>query len=196
MVFNTVNSPGLENSVKFFFASGQKKKKKKPIKCTLKNWYHFPASKHRTEGLNMLWVFFFIGLMISLLFLLPSCLLRADCCDLGRLLDAQPDSEDHGRGYTQARLDQVLLPGIHDPPPLLRHLLLPELRRQPTSVQRVLAAVPKRVRAGAALPPDAAARQPGEAPACPHGLHHGQRPLCAPPAHLPGFPAQQFLCKS
>ena len=26
MVFNIVNSPGLENSIKFFFASGKKKK--------------------------------------------------------------------------------------------------------------------------------------------------------------------------
>lgn len=196
MVFNIVNSPGLENSIKFFFASGKKKAKKKPIKHNLKNWYHLPASKHRTEGLNILWVFFVIGLTISFLFLLPSCLLRADCCDLGRLLDAQPGSEDHGSGQTQARLDQVLLPSIHDPPPLLRHLLLPELRRQPASVQRVLTAVPKRVWAGAALPTDTATRQPGEAPACPRGLHHGQHPLCMPPAHLPGFPAQQFLCKS
>lgn len=36
MVFNIVNSPGLENSIKFFFASGKKKAKKSPSSTTWK----------------------------------------------------------------------------------------------------------------------------------------------------------------
>uniref|UniRef100_A0A7N9CW98 Uncharacterized protein n=1 Tax=Macaca fascicularis TaxID=9541 RepID=A0A7N9CW98_MACFA len=79
------------------------------------------------------------------------------------MLDAQPDSEDHGCSQTQARLDEVLLPGIHDPPPLLGHVLLPQLGHQPAPVHGVLAAVSAGVRAGAVLPPVAAARQPRSA---------------------------------
>ena len=38
MVFNIVNSPGLENSIKFFFASGKKKKKKKKKSPSSTTW--------------------------------------------------------------------------------------------------------------------------------------------------------------
>ncbi|EAX11678.1 G protein-coupled receptor 39, isoform CRA_a [Homo sapiens] len=118
---------------------------------------------------------------------------RADCCDIGRMLDAQPDSEDHGCGQTQARLDEVLLPGVHDPPPLLGDVFLPQLGHQPAPVHGVLAAVSAGVRAGAVLPPVAAARQPREAPARTCALHHRQRPLCAAPVAL-RVPAP-VLCK-
>ena len=42
MVSNTVNSPGLESSVKFFFASG-KKKKKKAHQAQLEKLVSFPC---------------------------------------------------------------------------------------------------------------------------------------------------------
>ncbi|XP_005390792.1 PREDICTED: G-protein coupled receptor 39 isoform X2 [Chinchilla lanigera] len=119
---------------------------------------------------------------------------EAYCCDISRLLDAKPDSQDHGCSPAQARLDQVLLPGVHDPAPVLRHLLLPQLGGKPAPVQRVLAAVPQGVLAGAALPPDAAPRQPGETPARPPQLQHRQRALRPQPAHLLRVPAQ-FLRK-
>ena len=43
MVSNTVNSPGLESSVKFFFASGKKKKKKKAHQAQLEKLVSFPC---------------------------------------------------------------------------------------------------------------------------------------------------------
>lgn len=123
-----------------------------------------------------------------------TCLLRADRFDLGHLLDAQPGPQNPGCRPTQARLDPVLLPGVHDPAPVLRHLLLPELGHQPAAVQRVLAPVPRRLLAGAALSPEPAARQPG-APAAGPGrllglrLPQRQRPL-APPTAPPGLAPQ------
>lgn len=113
----------------------------------------------------------------SFSFLLPAH--GADCCDLGRLLDAQPDS-DHGAAkpkhdWTKSyfRAYMILLP-FSDTFFYLSSV-----------VNRFCTACPRssseRV-PGRCCATTLTFRTPTRRSTCvPHGLHRGQRPLCAPP---------------